>query len=298
MSSGYSLHALRGDATQLWATQPVPKNVTDPETYKAARGFEAYFARYLINQLKGDTDMIGGKGYGGEIYQEMYVESLGSQIASTGALGITEMIYRQMMTKRGQDPYKESDQKLNPLEPANQHVAMSIADRPSVSAKMARYYHHVREAADRYGLEPELIYAVMQQESGGDTNAVSKSGAKGLMQLMDTTASDMGVDDSFNPRENILGGAKYLKEQLDRYGDLDTALAAYNAGPGAVERYGGIPPYEETRKYVRNVAAIYERIKNAVIQRADKKAEEGDVRDSSDTGISQSANVSDQGGEG
>lgn len=100
-----SLQALRSDASQSWVNYPIPENVTDPETYKAARGFEAYFARYLVDQLKGEMNMIGGKGYGGEVYQQMWAESIGSEIAGAGALGITEMIYRQLMFERGQEPY-------------------------------------------------------------------------------------------------------------------------------------------------------------------------------------------------
>ncbi len=273
MSSNYSLEALRSDATQLWANQPVPKNVTDPEAYKAARGFEAYFARYLINQLKGDMNLVGGKGYGGEIYQDMYVESLASKIASTGSLGIAEMIYRQLMQKKGEEPFKADDQKLNPLQSIQKLSIPFAKDGPPVSLKMIRYHDYVSEAANRFGLEPELIYAVMQQESGGDTNAVSKAGAKGLMQLMDTTAEQMGVRDAFDPRDNIIGGAKYLRAQLDRFGNLDTALAAYNAGPTAVSEYGGVPPFKETQDYVRNVSSIYGRLKQAVQQQADKQAD-------------------------
>ena len=112
----------------------------------------------------------------------------------------------------------------------------------------------VRRAARQLDVEPELIHAVIQQESGYDPYAVSHKGAKGLMQLMPATAERFGVKDVFNPAENVQGGVKYLRQLLDRYdGDRRLALAAYNAGEGAVARFGGIPPYRETQDYVERI---------------------------------------------
>ncbi len=111
----------------------------------------------------------------------------------------------------------------------------------------------VRLAADRFGLSPEVIHAVIRAESGYDPSCTSPAGAMGLMQLMPGTARALGVSNAYDPAQNILGGSRYLRAQLDRFGDLSLALAAYNAGPGAVARYGGIPPYRETQTYVRRV---------------------------------------------
>ncbi len=116
----------------------------------------------------------------------------------------------------------------------------------------------VREAGRRHDVDPELIRAVIRQESGFNPLAVSRKGAQGLMQLMPDTAKRLGVQDVFDPAENVLGGAKLLRELMDRYeGDLDLALAAYNAGEGAVERYGGLPPYRETVDYVDRITRAY-----------------------------------------
>lgn len=109
--------------------------------------------------------------------------------------------------------------------------------------------HFIREA-ERLGVPLPVAVAVLHQESTGRPDLTSPAGAYGYMQLMPGTAGDLGVDPS-DPLQNITGGLTYLRQQLDRFGDLPTALAAYNAGPGAVERYGGIPPYDETQQYVR-----------------------------------------------
>lgn len=112
---------------------------------------------------------------------------------------------------------------------------------------------YISEAAGQFGLSEKLLRAVIDAESTGDQGAVSPAGAIGLMQLMPDTAAGLGVDPN-DPRQNVLGGAKYLRQMIDRYGgDVSKGLAAYNAGPGAVDKYGGVPPYEETQDYVRKI---------------------------------------------
>lgn len=116
----------------------------------------------------------------------------------------------------------------------------------------------IEEAGRRHKVDPRLIAAVARRESRFRTRAVSPVGARGLMQLMPRTARALGVKDPFNPRQNIFGGTKYLNMLLKQYnGDLELSLAAYNAGPGAVKRYRGIPPYRETRAYVAAIRRDY-----------------------------------------
>jgi len=135
----------------------------------------------------------------------------------------------------------------------------SLTARPEkVSATKASILGYIKEASEKFGVEEKLIKAVVRQESGFNPNAVSKAGAKGLMQLMPQTASALGVKDVFNPKENIEGGVKYLKQMLDKYnGNKILALAAYNAGPNAVDKYSGVPPYKETQNYVKSILAQY-----------------------------------------
>jgi hypothetical protein len=110
-------------------------------------------------------------------------------------------------------------------------------------------------AADKYGVDVNLLKAVAKAESGFRADAVSSCGAEGIMQLMPSTAASLGVSDSFDPAQNIDGGAKYLSGLLNKYGDAKLALAAYNAGSGNVDKYGGVPPFKETQNYVKRVLA-------------------------------------------
>jgi soluble lytic murein transglycosylase-like protein len=121
----------------------------------------------------------------------------------------------------------------------------------------------IQEQAATQGLDPNLLKAVIRTESNFNSHAQSSAGAQGLMQLMPGTAHELGVSNSFDPAQNIAGGAKYLKTLMSKYQSVPTALAAYNAGPGAVDRHHGIPPYAETTRYVDKVMNSYKAYQNA-----------------------------------
>jgi hypothetical protein len=146
--------------------------------------------------------------------------------------------------------------------------ARAVSSRANVSAFPARpapdISQVVNEASGRYRLDPDLVNSVIKAESGFNARAVSPKGAQGLMQLMPGTASQLGVPNAFDPEANIDGGTKYLRELLERYNfDMVKALAAYNAGPQRVEKYGGVPPYYETRAYVARIVKDFNKKKIA-----------------------------------
>jgi transglycosylase-like protein with SLT domain/uncharacterized protein DUF4124 len=127
------------------------------------------------------------------------------------------------------------------------------------TATSAAFDELIRSASGRYNVDPDLIRAVIKTESDFNTNARSNKGAMGLMQLMPETARLHNVADAYDPNANVEGGVRHLRMLLERYqGDLELSLAAYNAGAGAVEKHGGIPPYNETREYVRKVLRYYD----------------------------------------
>jgi soluble lytic murein transglycosylase-like protein len=138
---------------------------------------------------------------------------------------------------------------------------------PTTTAPTKEEMHEMlTHAGAAHNIDEDLLASVVRAESGGQVRAVSRTGAKGLMQLMPGTASAMGVDDAFKPDQNIAGGTAYLDALLIRYHDnLALALAAYNAGPGAVDKYHGIPPYRETREYVARVIREFNRRKQLAL---------------------------------
>jgi Rod binding domain-containing protein len=259
---------------------------------KATREFESLFMYELLksmrktvpqNTLAEDAPMAG------EANKETYLQLFDIEVARIMARGdrssMGDLLYRSMekivearfeKQKPGRPiaPLNPADRppirlksepvslppatrKIRPAETSPGPLPLSGHDRRQETDPILRAFGPlIDEAARAHGLDSTLIASVIKAESGGNPRSVSRAGAKGLMQLVDSTAREVGVTDPFDPRQNIQGGARFLKKLLNRYGDLKLALAAYNAGPARVDRYGGIPPYRETQAYVEKVIAF------------------------------------------
>jgi soluble lytic murein transglycosylase-like protein len=142
--------------------------------------------------------------------------------------------------------------------PSSFSSVLNKATGGAVPSEVAPYKSMIERSAARWGVDPALIQAVIQHESGGNANATSGAGAMGLMQLMPETARALGVTNAYDPAQSIDAGTHYLSTQLQRFGDVKLAIAAYDAGGSAVARYGGIPPYAETQASVPAIYALYQ----------------------------------------
>ncbi len=253
------------DALFQQKVEALKRSAKDPEKLKkAAEDFEALFVNYMLKSMRKTvmkSDLMG-TGLGGDIMQSMFDEKLSGSVAQGSSLGIAELLYNQFSDQNGAGVAEQFSLKALPLRRAAaatpQQAVKNYTSHNPLQARLKPFDSHVRLAARNHGLAPNLIRAVIAAESGGNPRAQSSKNAKGLMQLMDSTAAEVGVRDSFNPGENIDGGSRYLANLLKRFGgDTKMALAAYNAGPTAVEKYNGIPPYRETRNYVQKVLRYF-----------------------------------------
>lgn len=228
---------------------------------KACTDFESLFISKLLSNMRktvGESSLFGD-GMGADIYQSLFDTQLSEKIAEGGGFGIGAILYKELT---GQEITANNELKTEPtsIRKIIKNKDFNISQL-SVFDRIKHFHEKIQTASEKFKVPVNLIYGVIAQESAGNPMVVSKAGAKGLMQLMDSTAVDLGVKNSFNPEENINGGVQYLKKQLDRFnGDEELALAAYNAGPSNVEKYGGVPPFKETQNYVkkvRNYADMY-----------------------------------------
>jgi len=214
---------------------------------KAAEEFESIFVNQLLKSMRTTSFTEKQDGFGKDIMLSIADEAVSKQISSSGSLGIAKLLYEKIAEKIS------GSEEITSLFP--QTNIQQISKNSKNDFMISEIDYLIGQASKKYDLSPKLISAIIKQESGGNPHAVSNKGAAGLMQLMPDTAQSLGVTDSFNPKQNIFAGAKYIRSLLDQFGDVKLALAAYNAGPGRVKEYNGIPPFKETRQYIDNIMA-------------------------------------------
>lgn len=243
----------------------------DEQLHKACKNFEAIFVQRMFNEMLKTTKFKEqfGKGSGGEFFGEMFIQEISENISQNSSIGLAEQMYQQMT-------YREPDARMslerlkaldanNYFEDRYKEIVKDKVDS-GVDLKKALFSPGldkiIETEAEIQQVDSALVKAVVLHGSAGNPDAVSPVGAKGLMQLMDGTAKELGVENSFDIVENLRGGIKYLKQQLKTFdNDLDLALAAYNAGPGNVKKYEGIPPFKETENYVKKITESYKKLK-------------------------------------
>ena len=249
------------------STTPASNSSSPEQIRKAAGEFEAIFSSIMVKSMRGTVgeNALIPSSFGDEVYTGMLDDEYSKMLGSRGALGLSGMIERELGRRGGAGQAIDEINKLKntPPPPVSPGLQRAGAGAIGPTASLSRWSGLIAQAGKEHGVDSSLLAAVIAQESGGNPSAVSPKGAKGLMQLMDSTAADMGVRSPFSPRENIAGGAKYLRSLLDKFnGDEKLALASYNAGPGAVQKYGAIPPFAETRHYVDSVLQLKQSIEH------------------------------------
>lgn len=222
---------------------------------KAANEFESMLTAMMLRSMTKTTGgMLGEEGYGNDMFDTIFEQQIAAQISKSKNLGIAEAIYKKVTGEEMSNSIKSSDSK--PVNIKIDGVNSSSKVKPSNEAlkRLNRFDALIENASKEFGLDKNIIKSVIMTESAANHKAVSSAKAKGLMQLIDSTASDMGVRNVFDPKQNIYGGTKYLSKMLRQYnGDLKLALAAYNAGPQNVEKFNGVPPFDETKNYIAKV---------------------------------------------
>lgn len=240
----------------------VHRNFTETQKIKlekASKDFESLLTGMMLKSMNKTIDggMFGKDNYGGDVLDTIFESKISSFMTQSQGLGIAKMIYKKLTGEELQQN-KTLDKALTPpIElKFNNKIKSTKEISPSKSSldRLNEYLPLIKEAAQQFGVNENLIKSVILTESAANANAQSKAKAKGLMQLMDSTATELGVNNVWDPKDNIFGGTKYLSKMLKQYnGDIERTLAAYNAGPSNVEKYKGVPPFKETKNYINRV---------------------------------------------
>jgi Rod binding domain-containing protein len=282
----------QNDILRLKEQRPATLEAEKARLRKATTEFESLFTYYMLKAMRQtvpDNALTEGvpfsKSMGKDTFTQLFDMEVSRHLASGTPGSIGDMLYESFektvearfkshAVSSDAPPADHAARSASALENETFRLLPKDTDRPIAPAEVRKNFSGMRgpraedavwlrfgdiieEVSKETSLDSALIASVIRAESNGDPTAVSKAGAKGLMQLTDPTARDLGVNDVFDPSENIRAGSRYLKMLLDRYRELKLALAAYNAGPRNVDKYGGIPPFRETQQYVERVTRMF-----------------------------------------
>jgi len=229
---------------------------------KAAQDFESMLTSMMLKSMNKTTDgMFGEESFGGDYFDTIFETELASYIGKSKSLGLAEMIYKNVigedldMNKIKQELQNESFSEIKvESKIKTKNDSSTISPSNGSIDRLSKFDDIIKKASKSFNIDESLIRSVILTESAANPKAISSANAKGLMQLIDSTAADMDVKNVWNPEDNIFGGTKYLSKMLKQFdGDLDKSLAGYNAGPGNVQKYDGVPPFEETKNYINRV---------------------------------------------
>jgi Rod binding domain-containing protein len=262
---------------------PSKETADNARARKACREFESILLYRMLSTMRKafEDEDEEGAGFGGDIFKSMMDEQLSLALAKSGGIGLAGMLEKALGIESESTPARPGKEvrisragawdrdwsgqgsvKAEAVSGKAESAGRTETEGADPEGILKIYDSTISAASQIFGVSADLIRAVIIQESGGDSQAVSHKGAKGLMQLTDPTARELGVTDPFDPVQNIFGGTRFLARMLKSFkGNLELALASYNAGPGAVERYGGMPPYEETRNYVKDIIGRLEALR-------------------------------------
>lgn len=234
-----------------------------------AKEFESIFTGIMLKAMRNSTEIssLFPTSIGEDIFTSLLDDEYAKFIGNNESLGLSSIIEKELEKQENVSiPFEKinnsfwSSNLLNTYTPFSNNS--STINYEKLFERVNKWEEHIELAAKENSVDKYTIAAIIAQESGGNPFAVSRKGAKGLMQLIDSTANFVGVNSIYDPEENIKGGTRYLRYLLDRFNNNETlALASYNAGPSAVDKYRGIPPYKETIDYVKSVMSIKENFK-------------------------------------
>ncbi len=224
---------------------------------KAAKDFESLLTSMMMKSMTQTTEgMFGGEeSFGGGVLDTLFESEISKYMTNSRGLGIAEMLYKKVTGEDFPEEFMKRFSITTPKISTNNNESLDVITPSKQSLeRLKKYEDIISKASDYYGVDKEIIKSVILAESSANEKALSKANAKGLMQLIDSTAKDMGVTNVWDASQNIHGGTKYLSQLLRQYnGNLKLALAGYNAGPLNVQKYGGVPPFEETKSYITRV---------------------------------------------